>query len=425
MKYITFLGVGGKSGYQTLSTYFEGEGEVVSKTNLVQSHIYKKFHDDINSVVVFLTKESKAKYFKDLSDQLEDAVIKTIEIDQNISSEEFVNHLIKELDSSESVILDVTHSFRKIPMRLLFALRYVEMMKDVQIQHVFYGEIENQDCDSKKQCCIIRDIAQDYRMQKVSEYLAQFDRTLIVRQEDWKDLLIQDEVVERFLESLVAFNQMTEFCNLDSASSVVKQIVECSQSIEKRTNNVSGKGAYTLLLPLTQRIRKKFESAAKKKNERDMLCDVIRVLLEHERYQIAITFTDELFSRELIHSIVDPSNNKFDLEKLKKKTHLEKFNNFTYRFSRYLKYQLYLIDNPPFKEDLMNRFERSMNNYWKNFEHINDICKNHAEDISEFSSKIRNSMNHASGVVADSGSGKRIEHIRSSVLKMLNIISEF
>lgn len=69
MKYITFLGVGGKNGYSNLKTYFGGEenSSHFTTTNLVQKHIYNSFKDQIDRVYVFLTKESKEKYFDELS----------------------------------------------------------------------------------------------------------------------------------------------------------------------------------------------------------------------------------------------------------------------------------------------------------------------------------------------------------------------
>lgn len=419
MKYITFLGLGGAKGYSELLTYFEGHEDDFSITCLVQSHIYSSFKDKIDEVHVFLTEESKERYFAELCECIPPELIHEIKINQNISSEEFVNHLIQILKEDDEVILDVTHSFRKIPIRLLFALRYVEAMKNVDIQHIFYGEVEKQNTDNSYS--IIHDLARDYQIQKITEYLSQFDRTLIIREEDWKSLVMVDEPVRALLQSLTKFNEMTEFCNLSAAANTVRVITDRASAIENQARKIAGANPYTLLLPLTKNIKEKFLEARNKPKEKDALIEIIKIMLEHQRYQLAITFTDELFTRELIRSVITPQSKKFDEESLKKKMKSSwKINQFTYQCGQYLKYRLGLRKN--FTGKFEQILETAFADFEENVNRLQPVCQKYDEDYQYFSNKIRNSMNHGSGM--NHSSADLQKDIGKSVTNMLNFIGE-
>lgn len=427
MKYITFLGLGGREGYSELLTYFEGEEETenISCTRLVQEHIYNSFKDQIDAVYVFLTKESKEKYLEDLSAIVTDHEIQEILIDQNISSEQFVNHLIHILDFNDEVILDVTHSFRKIPIRLLFALRYIEAMNQVKIRHIFYGEVEKPNTENTYS--VIHDLVNDYQMQKVAEYLSQFDRTLIIRKEDWADLTSVDSTIEKLLKDLASFNDMTELCDLDSACSSVYRIVKSALNIEEKALSASGKNPYVLLVPLARKIRQKFEIIQNKTSEKDKLVEIIRILLDHERYQLATTFTDELFNRELIRSITIPDSTRYDQSFVLRKNdlHLPKSftDNFSYKLSQYLKMKTGLRKNASLRPDDEKVLEKSLPLKGENFDRIQKICQSNSKDINNFSSKIRNSMNHASGLSHNPSDQKK--QLKEQITKMTNIIVKF
>lgn len=427
MKYITFLGVGGKNGYSNLKTYFGGEenSSHFTTTNLVQKHIYNSFKDQIDRVYVFLTKESKEKYFDELSRIIKDQKIEEILIDQNISSEQFISHLIRVLDREDELILDVTHSFRKIPIRLLFALRYIEAMNQVKIRHIFYGEVENSNTEDAYS--IVHDLVKDYQMQKVAEYLTQFDRTLIIRREDWEDLTMRDPIIESLLNALATFNEMTELCNLDSACISVSKIVKSAKKIETKNQQAGSENQYTLLIPLAKKIRQKFERVQNRKTEKEKLSEIIQIMLEHERYQIATTFTDELFNRELIRSIITPDAHKYDQKKIKEETGIEMsgsfMKNFSFKLSQFLKYKTELRKERPLHEREMKELENKLPLQTSNFKRVRRICKSNKSEINNFSSHIRNSMNHASGV--NSSIENQKGSLKSEITKMLNIISKF
>ncbi|WP_323091016.1 CRISPR-associated DxTHG motif protein [Allobaculum sp. JKK-2023] len=426
MKYITFLGLGPKDGYKELITFFENDAENISCTKLVQHHIYENYKDQIDQVYVFTTKESHERYFDEFCQIIPESIINEIQIDQNITSELFVDHLINILDDSDDVILDVTHSFRKIPIRLLFALRYVEAMKNVRIRSVFYGEVEKQ--NTEQSFSIVHDLAKDYQMQKVTEYLSQFDRTLIIRREDWKELSLGDQTIENLMDALAQFNEMTEFCNLDAAASTVLQISEKAKAIVNKRDKASGENPYILLTPLAKQIQEKFAKVSRNNSETQNLVEIICVLLQHERFQLAITFTDELFGRELIRNTVDPNARRFDAGQIIKQIHFygskRDKEKFPYNATQYLKEKTGLRKDAHIWENLYQRFEDCFEPYGDNIQRLQSIVTipGNEEVIHHFSTDCRNVVNHAS---TSSKTRNLKTDIEKTVLKMLNIIQQF
>ncbi|MBF0580103.1 CRISPR-associated DxTHG motif protein [Erysipelotrichaceae bacterium RD49] len=427
MKYITFLGLGPRDGYSELITFFEGDEENISCTKLVQHHIYENYKDQIDKIYVFETQQSHDKYFTELCNVIPQEIVEEVLIDQNISSEKFVDHLINILEDSDEVILDVTHSFRKIPIRLLFALRYVEAMKDVKIRSIFYGEVEKQNTD--QQYSIVHDLVKDYQLQKVAEYLSQFDRTLIIRKKDWEQLSLGDKTIENLLNSLAAFNEMTEFCNLDKAVQTVQKISENARAIENQKNKATGSNPYIMLVPLAKQIQKKFQNIDPRNSDQKNLIEIIRIMIEHERYQLAITFTDELFGRELIRNTIDPKTKKFDVRQMMKKTGYRFYkvrdNRFSYFSTQYLKERLGIKTNANILPAAYDELESALGPFEQNIKRLQSICTqpSNLEVIHHFSDECRNVINHASGS-ARSGDDLKLD-IRQTVFKMLKIIEKF
>lgn len=112
---------------------------------------------------------------------LPEAVLKPIDITWGISFENFIP-LLKENIRDDEIILDITHSFRSIPIRMMLSLTYVEQAIHTNINHIYYGQIANRGGQKQIE---IEDLLVDYRMQKISQYLSEFNDTLTVNSQDW------------------------------------------------------------------------------------------------------------------------------------------------------------------------------------------------------------------------------------------------
>lgn len=390
MQYITFLGTGGGHGYSNLITYFKDDEDSMIETKLVQELIYKTYADKIDRVDVFLTKESKKKYLEELKEKLNGAEIHEILIKQDISTEEFIGKLTEVVVPEEEIILDVTHSFRKIPIRLLFALRYVELLKKMNITHIYYGEVENQDVENERVSLVV-DLIKDYEMQKVSEYLSQFERTLILSKEDWDGLINPDNKIQNFLKSLADFSEMIEFIDLNASIQSIKRVCESAASLEKEPEK------YAVLLPLTFKIKEKFKKINEKVHRKDKLAELIAVLLKHHHYQLAITFADEIFRTELIRAVYDPNGKMEPKQILIRKLKLREFDKdaSTYNCSQYLK-AVFLNQKIP--DRIKDKFSPFDSQFATNMGSVQKVCDKYNSDLTYFYNDIRNRVNHAQGL---------------------------
>ena len=186
VQYFTFLGLGSKpEGYKEVIYTFQDDPDHATISEFIQLPIIKKFADQLSEVIVFCTDESYEKYHEALTKKTENlAGLSFIKIKRTIDFDAFVKELLSHMRENEEVILDITHSFRNIPMKLLFVLKYIEMTKKVKIRHLYYGKL----VESKEEG-IIEDFIHDYDMQKISDILTQFDRTLVLRKENLGEIL--------------------------------------------------------------------------------------------------------------------------------------------------------------------------------------------------------------------------------------------
>lgn len=202
----------------------------------------------------------------------------------------------------EKIIIDITHSFRSIPMKLLFALRYIELTKNVQIKHLYYGRKVGDTGE-------IVDLIQDYALQKISELLSQFDRTLMINSTDVDKLFTQkDEIIEGFISSLANFNKMIEQCEFDRTTTVIREIIKSCKKIIERPES------YSLIRPIVRSIKNKFAIYNNCNNNVSRKIELVKVIMAHNRKQVAITFIDQLFREELIRNTLIPNDKNFSLE---------------------------------------------------------------------------------------------------------------
>lgn len=299
MQYFSFVGLGGVKGYSNVLYSFEDDNHFCNISKFVQVPIYEYYKEQITDVYLFVTDQSKNRYEQELNTILMNCNIHYILIEENISFDDFVKKLISEIKEEENIIIDITHSFRHIPMKLLFALRYIEISKNVTIEHLFYGKLLPFNKNGEYDEGMIIDFIRDYKMQEVSAVLKQFDKSLIVSVGDIEKIVGNDEKMKSFIRSIDQFNQMIEYCEFDRCIKVVEKIIECCRSIEKEEQK------YSLIIPFIIRIRMKFNNFEKLTNNVDKKIEIINILLAHGRYQNAITFTDQFFREEIIQLLLN------------------------------------------------------------------------------------------------------------------------
>lgn len=393
MQYFTFIGLGGVKGYSDVIYTFENEKEMITVSKFVQKPIIEKHKDTLNECIFFATKESCERYKEEIYHELK-SEIDTITfevIDKDITFDDFIGKLLERINENEEIILDITHSFRHIPMKLLFAIKYIEMSKNVTIKHLYYGKLLPRNQQGEDEEGVIIDFIKDYSMQNVSAILRQFDKTLTISSEEVEQVVEVDEVVERFLQSLFEFNQMIEFCEFDRCVKVVEKILQICRSIEKNQSN------YTVIVPLVEKIRKKFEKFECQKNNTNRKMELIRVLLAHERYQIAITFTDQFFREEITRATLEPKNLNFNINQyFTQRGRYNVSNDVVYQLSNYFIFQIYQLREVSDKKKNTILYDLKLDEAI--IKYNASILNGFKKTVEEFYRNIRNHINHGNTI---------------------------
>ncbi|MCG2828258.1 TIGR02221 family CRISPR-associated protein [Methanothermobacter sp. K4] len=133
----------------------------------VQISLLELLHDELKDgqVILFLTEEAEnknwlnrnqnknANFLKGLRDSLEefqskfniDLEVKRVRIPEGRSEEELwtiFEKMNEVIDENDRIILDITHSFRSLPLLTLIVLNYAKFLKNVRVERVLYGAME-------------------------------------------------------------------------------------------------------------------------------------------------------------------------------------------------------------------------------------------------------------------------------------------
>ena len=173
---------------------------------------------------------------------------------------------------------------------------------------------------------------------------------------------------------------------------------------------MSEENKYILLSPYLKNIQSKLKNVYAEKNDTIKKIKFIKLLLDHNSLQIAITFTDQLIREELVHYSYFPEAISFKENLLNK---ICKESDF-YDLSTDLLFYL----------DIRNR---NQNFHYKDYitkireENINlskDVSFLDKENINTFYLKIRNVINH----------GGRIDqkiNVNQTILNCINSVEKF
>ncbi|KPQ38070.1 MAG: CRISPR-associated TM1812 family protein [Phormidium sp. OSCR] len=135
MKLLTFLG----TGNYAQTTYTWEDQEVTTK--YVAAAINEFF--DIDTVQAFLTTEARDTHWMMFSKAVKNA--EEVFIPSGRSEEELwqiFEAVVNAVEPGETIVLDVTHSFRSIPLFVFLAGTYLQKSRNVKIGGVYYGAYE-------------------------------------------------------------------------------------------------------------------------------------------------------------------------------------------------------------------------------------------------------------------------------------------
>lgn len=391
MDYFSFLGIGGKEGYKQVAFSYEND---LFFTRFVQEFVLKKHENQINRLFVFFTKESWEKYGSDFKEMVKKYDIKFQKkiIDQNISSEKFVE-ILKDQIQSESVVIDITHSFRNMTIKFLFMLRYIEKSKGVNIKHIYYGKLEKNGEEST-----LEDFVSDYRKQELGEALSLFENTLFIDINVIDKLKTKDQKLFNLINNMSSMNLKMETSDLEGSLKSCKNICDSCKSIIR-----DEKIEYVIIKPFVRSIYEKFKVIEDEKNDCYKSIKLIELFISHRRTQAAITFIDQLFRNEIINCCVNDrvvANNKED----------------NYLLSQRIMYGIaYLNLNNSRNDNNIVGFDQHIEIDID----IKNIVQNNALTINSFYSEVRNKVNHGQAVEIN-----KANSLNESMLKVIKVIHE-
>lgn len=414
MKYFTFLGVGpNDEGYKEIIYQFdeleECEENIVISC-FVQEAIIKANQGVIDAVYIFATKESKEKYGSSfeamlLKNNIFLNDIHFIDITKDEGFNGFVSKMENYLRDAQEFMIDVTNSFRDIPMRFLMSITYIEKATNAVLKNLYYGKIHPKEGQTHLEGSVV-DLIRDFRMQELSYELMHFNSTLRIANPNVFNNYDSD--LKEYIQCLNGLNKVIEFCEFNKSLQAIRNIVEQSS----RILNKSKDGKYEVLVPFVRSIKEKFVDVNKQAILELKQEKLIRILLEHGLYQIAITFTDQYFREKLIRLLVDPDNSKFQIKEYVKSINKEESNNFVFNLSQTILSEIRSSNKGDYIGDNIRKI---LENNSSNLDKIKKCAM--SNDIDIFYNEVRNKINHGAVIEKDSDS------LKDAILSIFSAVS--
>lgn len=151
---ISFLGT---SNYSECEYVFNNK---TIKTRFFQQALIELFCKDFTTedrLCFFLTEEARTKNWETGNEKGLKEIIETLSLPSEIitvdipfgkSEDELwkiFNVLYETLNENDSVILDITHGFRSLPMLGFVSLYYARYLKNVTVKDIYYGALDSRD----------------------------------------------------------------------------------------------------------------------------------------------------------------------------------------------------------------------------------------------------------------------------------------
>ncbi|MGA1845996.1 TIGR02221 family CRISPR-associated protein [Deferribacter abyssi] len=311
--FISFLGTG---NYINCNYYFQTLDNKVDNVKFVQEALLKIFCSDFNEndkVVIFMTNEAEQKYWDELKNKIcwIDAEIKNVIIPFGKSEKEIwdiFDKLYDSVDYKDEVILDVTHSFRSLPMLALVFLNYSKSMKNIKIKGIYYGAFDTlgprnkvEKMDIKDRNAPIFDLTPFHSLQQWSiasdnfitfgnpQKLIELMKYSIYSDENFLSKTSKNIIRKQFLPAL---NNIWEFISTVRGKNIISG--EKFITLKKHINNLRNKlKGTTPAEKLLMKVQEKFDGFEEDSLKNGIIA--VEFCLKHGMVQQGITIAREIF----------------------------------------------------------------------------------------------------------------------------------
>lgn len=164
---LKILSVLGTSDYKS-GVHILNETEII-ETEYIQNAIVKIYEKQIEmgnaKFCLFLTESAKQKHFGTLYNMLNkdypNLEIIPIDIKDGKTKQEIweiFEEFFNSIEEDDEIVVDITHSFRHLPMQLLVVVNYAKVLKNIKVKGIYYGAFEARYEENQKNIIPIHDI---------------------------------------------------------------------------------------------------------------------------------------------------------------------------------------------------------------------------------------------------------------------------
>jgi len=143
MRLLTFLGAG--KAYETAYIFPDGREHTASFCGVAIARMYPEME-----TTVFVTQKAREMHWDAFRQAIEDYTTDVVAVDipdgrTEVELWQIFQTVVDTVQEGERLIFDVTHGFRSLPFLSFLAVAYLRTVKQVEIEHVFYGNFEARD----------------------------------------------------------------------------------------------------------------------------------------------------------------------------------------------------------------------------------------------------------------------------------------
>lgn len=115
------------------------------RTSFVQTALIR-FFQPFDEIIVFVTREARSKNWSKLKEAIQrhypHCSFNAVDIKDGKTLAEIwetFNILLSRVDENDELVLDITHSFRSIPVLVLACVQYLRSLKNIHLSGIYYG----------------------------------------------------------------------------------------------------------------------------------------------------------------------------------------------------------------------------------------------------------------------------------------------
>lgn len=326
-KFISLLG----AGNYAKTKYYWKDKQNFFETHFAQEASFKLICNDFtetDQIIIFVTEKAEktnwiekpeGKNYTGLSSILSqlNVSVKSVRIPDGNTEEELwqiFEIIFSNIDNNDELYIDITHSFRSLPMILLVLLNYAKVLKNVQIKSISYGNWEGRDVDNFSPIIDLTPLSELQEWTIAANNFIKYGNAKMIVELTNKEIhpiLKETQGKNEAAANLRKFSkQLNEFTNILTTVRGKEMFdYDLNSSIKETLSKVqNSNNLITQLNPILQKIEDKLSEFDN--NHIKRLYSAGKWCISHEMYQQAYSFLIEgMITLVCIKNELDKENN--------------------------------------------------------------------------------------------------------------------